>query len=410
MRRVCRFCEHPLKVSLVDLGMSPLSNAFIKPDRLSSMEKFYPLHVFVCERCFLAQLEEFESPSEIFTDYVYFSSYSTSWLEHARRYCEQVTERFGLTKDSFVVEVASNDGYLLRNFVAKGIPCLGIEPAGNVAEVAVSKGVPTRAVFFTEESARDLVRRDRHADLLIGNNVFAHVPNINDFVAGMKVALAPQGVITLEFPHLLQLLENNQFDTIYHEHFSYLSLLAVEKIFAAHGLAVFRVDELPTHGGSLRIYGQHANSGTHPVDASVLATREREQVAGLHEITTYVGFRERVEKVKRDLLSFLIEAKEEGKRVVAYGAAAKGNTLLNYCGVREDFIDFVVDRNPHKQNLFTPGSHIPVYGPERLIEAKPEYVLILPWNIQDEVIGQLPEVRSWGGKFVVPIPTLKVLP
>jgi hypothetical protein len=409
MTRSCRFCQAPLTTSFVDLGMSPLSNAFIKPERLSAMEKFYPLHAFVCEKCFLVQLEEFESPDQIFSDYVYFSSYSTSWLDHARRYCEQIIKKVGITKTSFVVEVASNDGYLLKNFVEREIPCLGIEPAANVSKVAIEQGVPTRSVFFGESTARQLVKEERHVDLLIGNNVFAHVPNINDFVAGMKVALAPQGVITLEFPHLLELIKNNQFDTIYHEHFSYLSLLAVEKIFAAHGLAVFAVDHLPTHGGSLRVYAQHSDTGNHPLEESVEETRRLERNGSLHELSTYVGFKEHVEKVKRDLLAFLIHAKEKGHRVVAYGAAAKGNTLLNFSGIRSDFVDFVVDRNPHKQSLFTPGTHIPVHGPERLIEAKPEYVLILPWNIKDEVMNQLSEIRTWGGRFVVPIPRLEVL-
>lgn len=408
MSRCCRFCRAPLAATFVDLGMSPLSNAFIKPERLSDMEKFYPLHAFVCGSCFLVQLEEFESPGQIFSDYVYFSSYSESWLRHAKSYCSQMAERFALGPSSFVVEIASNDGYLLQNFVAAHIPCLGIEPAANVAEVAVSKGVPTRAVFFGLETARAIRAEGREADLLLGNNVFAHVPDINDFVAGMKVLLAKTGVITLEFPHLLQLINNSQFDTIYHEHFSYLSLLAVEKIFAAHGLEVFSVDELPTHGGSLRVYGKHAGAASHPADGSVQALRDREQAARLDEIGTYPRFGEKVAAIKRDLLSFLIRAKADGQKIAAYGAAAKGNTLLNYCGIRQDFIDYVVDRNPHKQGLWTPGTHIPVLAPEKILETRPNYVIILPWNLREEVAGQLAEIRSWGGKFVVPIPSLQV--
>jgi hypothetical protein len=389
--------------------MSPLSNAFIKQERISAMERFYPLHAFVCESCFLVQLEEFESPDRIFSDYVYFSSYSESWLEHCRRYVEQMIERFGYGPSSFVVEVASNDGYLLQNFVRHKVPCLGIEPAANVAEVAVKKGIPTRAVFFGEETARALRSEGKAADLLIGNNVFAHVPDINDFAAGMKLALAPQGIITLEFPHLLELIAHNEFDTIYHEHFSYLSMLAVEKIFTAHGLMVFAVDQLPTHGGSLRIYGQHADNSARSVEPSVAAVRKLEKAARLDEVATYTSFKSQVEKAKRELLSFIIQAKEEGKTIAAYGAAAKGNTLLNYCGIRSDFIDYVVDRNPHKQGLYTPGTHIPVYAPEKIAETKPDYVLILPWNLKDEVMSQLSAIRSWGGRFVIPIPSLQVL-
>ena len=409
MTRCCRFCKTPLTATFVDLGMSPLSNAFIKQERISAMERFYPLHAFVCESCFLVQLEEFESPDRIFSDYVYFSSYSESWLEHCRRYVEQMIERFGYGPSSFVVEVASNDGYLLQNFVRHKVPCLGIEPAANVAEVAVKKGIPTRAVFFGEETARALRSEGKAADLLIGNNVFAHVPDINDFAAGMKLALAPQGIITLEFPHLLELIAHNEFDTIYHEHFSYLSMLAVEKIFTAHGLMVFAVDQLPTHGGSLRIYGQHADNSARSVEPSVAAVRKLEKAARLDEVATYTSFRSQVEKAKRELLSFIIQAKEEGKTIAAYGAAAKGNTLLNYCGIRSDFIDYVVDRNPHKQGLYTPGTHIPVYAPEKIAETKPDYVLILPWNLKDEVMSQLSAIRSWGGRFVIPIPSLQVL-
>lgn len=408
MTRCCRFCKAPLTTTFVDLGMSPLSNAFLKPERLSSMEKFYPLHAFVCGECFLVQLEEFESPDQIFSDYVYFSSYSESWLKHAARYCEQMTEQLALGTSSFVVEVASNDGYLLQNFVQRKIPCLGIEPAENVARVAIQKGVPTRSVFFGKETALQLRAEGRAADLLLGNNVYAHVPDINDFTAGLKALLAPQGVITLEFPHLLQLIRNSQFDTIYHEHFSYLSLLAVEKIFAAHGLMVFAVEELPTHGGSLRVFGQHAGNTGRAVEPSVAAVRELEKAAGLGSLETYTNFKSQVEKIKRELLSFLIQAKAAGRTVAAYGAAAKGNTLLNFCGIRQDFVDYIVDKNPHKQGLYAPGTHIPVLSPEKINETKPDFVLILPWNLRDEVAGQLSAIRAWGGNFIVPIPSLQV--
>jgi len=388
--------------------MSPLSNSFLAEGSLSSMQRFYPLHAFVCEKCFLVQLEEFESPEAIFSDYLYFSSYSESWLRHAACYSAQMVERFELGKTSFVVEVASNDGYLLKNFVERGIPCLGIEPAANVAEVAIKQGVPTRCVFFGKRTAQEIRAEMGAADLVAGNNVYAHVPDINDFTAGLKAILKPTGVITLEFPHLLELLRNNQFDTIYHEHFSYLSLLAVEKIFAAHGLMAFAVDQLPTHGGSIRVYGQHADSPARPVEQSVIKIRELEAQAKLGEHETYPKFRDRVEQTKRDLLSFLIDAKNSGKSIVAYGAAAKGNTLLNYCGIRQDFIEYVVDRNPHKQGRYTPGTHIPVHAPERTRETKPDYVVILPWNLRDEVADQLKEIRAWGGKFVVPIPGIEV--
>lgn len=404
----CRFCSKPLATTFVDLGMSPLSNSFLAADKLSSMERFYPLHAFVCDSCFLVQLDEFESPDAIFSDYLYFSSYSETWLKHAANYSAKMVDRFGLDKSSFVVEVASNDGYLLKNFVERKIPCLGIEPAANVAKEAIKIGVPTETVFFGEQTAKRIKAEKGAADLVAGNNVYAHVPNINDFTAGLKAIIKERGVITLEFPHLLELVLNNQFDTIYHEHFSYLSLLAVEKIFAAHGLMVFDVERLPTHGGSIRVYGQHSEKPFWPIEPSVAKIREMEAKAGLGKIDTYPKFKENVEATKRGLLSFLIEAKSAKKTVVAYGAAAKGNTLLNYCGIRSDFIDCVVDRNPHKQGLYTPGTHIPVYSPDKIIETKPDYVLILPWNLKDEVSLQLSETRSWGGKFVVPIPSLQV--
>lgn len=402
----CRSCGTELKVSFCDLGMSPLSNAFLAREALGQRESFYPLHAFVCEQCFLVQLGEFESPAEIFSDYVYFSSYSTSWLDHAKRYVETMTERLALNGESKVVEIASNDGYLLQYFVAKGIPVLGVEPAANVAEIAVGKGVPSHVGFFGAQLARELAAAGHAADLLLGNNVLAHVPDINDFVAGMAILLKPAGAITMEFPHLLRLIESNQFDTIYHEHFSYLSLLSVEAIFARHGLAIVDVDELKTHGGSLRIHARYA-AAAEP-KPTVAALRTREEAFGLKDVGVYKAFDAKARETKRALLSFLIESKQAGLSMAAYGAAAKGNTLLNYCGIRSDFIDFVVDRSPWKQGRFLPGTHIPVRAPEQIAEARPDYVLILPWNLRDEIVDQLSFIREWGGKFVVPIPSLEV--
>jgi SAM-dependent methyltransferase len=399
----CRFCDTPLTHSFCDLGMSPLSNAFVEERALFDMERFYPLHALVCTSCFLVQLGEFEAPERIFEDYLYFSSYSESWLAHARRYVEEMTARLGLDGSSRVIEIASNDGYLLKNFVAAGIPALGVEPAANVAKVAVERGVPTRVAFFGTETADALVADGWQADLVIGNNVLAHVPALNDFVRGVARLLKPTGTATFEFPHLLRLMEENQFDTIYHEHFSYFSLLTVEKIFAAHDLTIVDVDELRTHGGSLRIHARPVGAGV-PVSASVAKVREEERRAGLAGLEAYDRFHERVRETKRALLAFLLEAKRDGKSVVGYGAAAKGNTLLNYCGIRTDFLDYVVDRSPHKQGRFLPGTHVPVYAPERIAETRPDYVLILPWNLRDEVIEQMHFVREWGGRFLVPIP------
>jgi hypothetical protein len=405
----CRFCATPLSRHFADLGMSPLSNSYLGADQLAEMEPFYPLTAYVCEQCFLVQLPAVETPEKIFSDYAYFSSYSDSWLEHCRRYCEAMTERLALDRDSLVVEIASNDGYLLRNFVAAGIPSLGIEPAANVAAVAQREGVDTLVRFFGTETARALVAEGKRARLLLGNNVLAHVPDLNDFVAGLAILLAPGGVVTMEFPHLLQLMRGNQFDTIYHEHFSYFSLLTVRQVFARHGLTLFDVDELTTHGGSIRIYARHAEEGSHPGERVIhLETVEREQ--GLDRIETYTGFAEQVRATKRALLTFLIRAREEGKRVAAYGAPAKGNTLLNYCGVRTDLVEFTVDRSPHKQGQFLPGTHIPIFGPDHLRETKPDYVLILPWNLKDEIVAQMADIREWGGQFVIPIPRLEVLP
>ncbi|MDQ3604624.1 MAG: class I SAM-dependent methyltransferase [Gemmatimonadota bacterium] len=406
----CRFCEHPLSHSVVDLGMSPLSNSFLKPEQLGRMEPFYPLHALVCERCFLVQLGEFESPERIFSDYAYFSSYSEGWLRHAREYADLIVDRLELGRESRVVEIASNDGYLLQNFVAKSIPVLGIEPAANVAQVAKERGVPTLVRFFGTKLARELAAQDRRADLIIGNNVLAHVPALNDFVSGLKILLKPTGVVTMEFPHLMRLLEENQFDTIYHEHFSYFSFTTAEAIFAAHGLTLFDVDELPTHGGSLRIYARHQESESRPVQPAVTELKGREEDFGITRLDTYRDFAEQAKETKRCVLDFLICAKREGKRVVGYGAAAKGNTLLNYCAVRTDFLDYIVDRNPHKQGLFLPGTHIPVFAPEMIEETRPDDILILPWNIKEEIMEQMSFIREWGGQFVVPVPSVEVYP
>jgi 2-polyprenyl-3-methyl-5-hydroxy-6-metoxy-1,4-benzoquinol methylase len=373
------------------------------------MEAFYPLHVYVCERCFLVQLQEFVTPSEIFTEYAYFSSYSSSWVEHARRYADMMIARFALGESSRVMEIASNDGYLLQHFVARGIPVLGIEPAANVAKVATGRGVPTVVRFFGRQSAAEIAAEHGHPELLLGNNVLAHVPDINDFVGGMKTLLAPRGVITMEFPHLQRLMAENQFDTIYHEHFSYLSFVTVEKIFAHHGLTLFDVEELPTHGGSLRIYARHEEHAALAVTGRVRELRQREIDEGFLTRECYRGFDERVKATKRKLLTFLIDAKQRGKKVVGYGAPGKGNTLLNYCGIRTDFLDFTVDANPYKHGKFTPGTRIPIFAPDKIREARPDYVLILPWNLKDEITVQLAYIREWGGKFVVPIPEAHVL-
>jgi hypothetical protein len=405
----CRFCGTALETSFVDLGMSPLCESFVGPDQLAEMEPFYPLHAYVCGRCFLVQLQEFVTPAEIFTEYAYFSSYSTSWVEHARRYAEMMIQRFKLGPASKVMEIASNDGYLLQHFVARGVPALGIEPAANVAKVAIEKGVPSTVRFFGRKTAAEIAAEHGRPDVLLGNNVLAHVPDINDFVGGMKVLLAPHGVITMEFPHLQRLIAENQFDTIYHEHFSYLSFLTVERIFAHHGLTLFDVEELPTHGGSLRIYGRHSENAALEVTARVHGLRQREIDDGFLSLERYRGFEEQVKTTKRKLLTFLIDAKQRGKRIAGYGAPGKGNTLLNYCGIRTDFLDFAVDANPYKHGKFTPGTRIPIFPPEKLREARPDYVLILPWNLKDEISAQAAYVRDWGGRFVVPIPEVRVL-
>ena len=372
------------------------------------MEPFYPLHVFVCDRCFLVQLQEYVDPAAIFSEYAYFSSYAASWLDHVRTYTERMIARWNLTARHQVVELASNDGYLLQYFVARGIPALGVEPAANVAAVAARKGVPTRVAFFGRETARELVAEGTMADLLIGNNVLAQVPNIGDFVGGMKLILREQGVVTMEFPHLLQLIAGNQFDTIYHEHFSYFSFLAACKIFEAHGLLIFDVEELPTHGGSLRIYACHKEDASKPVESRVEELLSRELALGFDDVESYAPFRKRVEETKHRLLEFLIGEKRAGRTIVGYGAPGKGNTLLNYCGIRTDFLDYTVDRNPYKHGKYTPGTHIPIYDPDRIAKTKPDYVLILPWNFKDEILAQMAHVRSWGGKFIVPIPSVAV--
>jgi SAM-dependent methyltransferase len=392
----------------VDLGVSPLCESYVDPERLDEMEPFFPLRVFVCEQCFLVQLKEYVGAAAIFSEYAYFSSYSDSWVEHAGRYVDAMTERFALGPTSFVVEVASNDGYLLQHFVERGVPALGIEPARNVAEVARERGVPTVGVFLGEQSAREVVATHRQADLVVGNNVFAHVPDLHDFVGGLAILLAPSGVLTLEFPHLLRLVEQNQFDTIYHEHFSYFSFETARRALAAHGLAVFDVEELPTHGGSLRVYAEHEASGGRPATAAVGALAETERRAGATALAYYESFERQVEETKRALLDFLIRAKREGKTIVGYGAPGKGNTLLNYCGIRTDFVDYTVDRSPHKQGLFLPGTRIPIRHPNVIAETRPDYVLILPWNLKDEIIEQLGYVREWGARFVVPIPEVRV--
>jgi len=390
--------------------MSPLCESFLRADQLNQMEPFYPLRAWVCEACFLVQLEQYVTGEDIFTDYAYFSSFSDSWLKHCERYVNQMIGQLRLTKESQVIEIASNDGYLLQYFVKQGIPAFGIEPAANVAKVAEAKGVPTLVRFFGVETAKDLAMGGRRADLILGNNVLAQVPDLNDFVGGLKILLAPTGVITIEFPHLMRTIDGNQFDQVYHEHFSYFSLYSAERIFTAHGLSIFDVEELPTHGGSIRIYARHAEDTSREDTARLVDLRAREASAGIATLEYYQDFEMRVQETKRKLLEFLIDAKRAGKRVIGYGAPGKGNTLLNYCGIRTDFVDFTVDRSPHKHGKFLPGTHIPIFTPEKLMEARPDYVLILPWNLKTEIMDQLQGIREWGGRFVVPIPEVTVYP
>jgi len=405
----CRFCGHPLRQSFVDLGMSPLANSYVEPEALQRMEPFFPLHVWVCEHCLLVQLPETESPEVIFSDYAYFSSYSTSWLRHAESYVAAMVERFGLDQESQVVEIASNDGYLLQYFQQRGIPVLGIEPAGNVAQAAQERGIRTLVKFFNTKTAGELADEGLEADLLLGNNVLAHVPGLNDFVEGLKVALKPGGVVTMEFPHLMRLMAENQFDTIYHEHFSYFSLRTVLDVFRVRGLTIFDVEELPTHGGSIRIYARHTEDESKPVEPRVTELLDRERAAGFDDLDHYLSFGEQVRETKRKLLSFLVRLKNEGKSIAGYGAPAKGNTLLNYCGVGTDFLDYTVDRSPHKQGRYLPGTRIPIYAPEQISKTRPDYVLILPWNLKEEIIEQMTDLGSWGGKFFVAIPEVTVL-
>lgn len=407
-QRGCRLCGEALKEIFVDLGMSPLCESYVSAEGLHNMEPFYPLQVYVCERCFLVQLQEFVSPEHIFTEYAYFASYAQTWLQHAKEYTGMIIDRLQLNEKSQVVEVASNDGYLLQYFVEAHIPCLGIEPAANVARAALQKNVPTRIAFFGKSCAQGLVQEGFQADLIIGNNVLAQVPDLNDFIAGLKILLKPQGIITIEFPHLMRLVEENQFDTIYHEHFSYFSFITAEQAFAEHGLTLFDVEELSTHGGSLRIYACHASDATRSISERAIALRQRETHAGLQGMEYYRNFNEQVKETKRKLLSFLIQARREGKSVVGYGAPGKGNTLLNYCGIRTDLLDYTVDRNPYKQGKYLPGTHIPICHPDKIHETRPDYVLILPWNFKEEIMAQNAFIREWGGQFVVPIPEAKV--
>ena len=405
----CRFCNHELTRPFIDLVNSPPSNSFLKFEELNEPEVYYPLKLFVCEKCFLVQVDEYKKSEEIFSDqYIYFSSYSRSWLEHAKAYAEMITKRLELTPSSLVIEIASNDGYLLQYFKEKGIPCLGIEPARSAAEAARDRGIEVISEFFGVSLARQLTKQQKRADLLIGNNVFAHVPDINDFVKGLKIMLKPSGVMTFEFPHLMQLIEKNQFDTIYHEHFSYFSFYTVNRIFAEHGLVLFDVEELPTHGGSLRIYAGHKEDRFKKTSRHVGSLLERESSAGMQDLSYYSGFQEEANKAKYKLLAFLIACKEQGKRVAAYGAAAKGNTLLNYCGIKKDLMAFVADASPHKQGKFLPGSHIPVVAEIEIKKSQPDYILIFPWNIREEIVRQLGYIRQWNGKFVLPIPELTV--
>ncbi len=406
---LCRFCRSQLKRTFLNLGCAPLSNAFLTPEQLHMMEPHYPLHAYVCENCLLVQLEEFASPDEIFGDYLYFSSFSQLWLRHAEIYAARMTKELGLNSRSLVVEIASNDGYLLQYFRERGVGVLGVEPAANVAKVAEAKGVPTDVSFFGIAAAQRLAGKGRQADLICANNVLAHVPDLNDFVAGIPILLKPSGTVTVEFPHLLHLIAERQFDTIYHEHFSYFTLRVVDKVFAHHGMRVFDVDRLPTHGGSLRIHACHAADRTRQPTAQFNAVLAQEEMAGLSDLATYDNFAASVVEVKCQVLEFFTAARRQGKLVAGYGAPAKGNTLLKYCGVGPEFMAFTVDRSPHKQGRFLPGTQIPIHPPERMLEARPDYVFILPWNLKDEIIEQMHPVRDWGGKFVVAIPSLQVL-
>ena len=404
----CRFCRTGLQRTFVDLGLSPLCETYPKAADFHRGEVYYPLHVYVCENCFLVQLEEYESAENIFSDYAYFSSFSDSWLKHSENYCNKMASRFGLNQNSFVVEVASNDGYLLQYFVQQGIPVLGIEPAANVAKVAMEKSVPSLVRFFGTELAKELAADGRCADLVLGNNVLAQVPDLNDFVEGLKILLKPEGVLTLEFPHLLKLIELNEFDTIYHEHFSYFSMLTTVRIMEAHGLKVFDVEELKSHGGSLRVYACRAECSKHPLQPAVEKVLADEEKAGLFSPEGYEGYALQVRETKMALVEFLLTAVKQGKSVAGYGAPGKSATLLHYCGIGKDLIEYTVDRSPYKQGRFLPGNHIPIFHPDRIRETRPDYVVILPWNLKDEIMEQLRFIREWGGRFVVPIPKVTI--
>jgi hypothetical protein len=410
MSASCRFCRGPLQDLVVDLGMSPLCESYLRSDQTNAMEPFYPLRVYVCRECWLVQLEQYVSAEHIFTEYAYFSSFADSWVQHARDYSERMIDRFGYGPHSQVIELASNDGYLLQWFVKAGIPALGIEPAANVAAAAEDVGVPTLVRFFGVDLANELAAEGRFADLLLGNNVLAQVPDLNDFVAGMKIVLAPTGVLTMEFPHVMRLIDENQFDTIYHEHFGYFSLHTTRAIFRHHGLELFDVEEIPTHGGSLRVYARHVEDDSKPVLPTVTDLLSREEAFGLTSVERYRQFSAHVEATKRGILELLIGLKRDGKTIAGYGAPGKGNTLLNYCGIRTDFLDFTVDRNPYKQGLFLPGTHIPILPPEEIERRRPDYVFILPWNFRQEIMEQMAGIRAWGGQFIVPIPDAQVVP
>jgi SAM-dependent methyltransferase len=408
MSNLCRFCNNLLKHTLVDLGVSPFANAYLSAEQTHQMEPFYPLRVYVCEQCYLVQLPVFQSSEEIFCDYAYFSSFSDSWLQHAEVYVNDMIDRFGFDSESRVIEIASNDGYLLQYFKIKGIPVLGIEPAKNVAQVAKKAGIQTLEKFFVCQTAKELAQEGKYADLLIGNNVLAHVPDVNDFVKGMKIILEPHGIVTMEFPHLMRLMAENQFDTIYHEHFSYFSFTIVNKVFDHHGLKIFDVDELPTHGGSIRIYARHAEDDSKGIGENVAALLKREAAEGFDNLKFYLTFSQKVQSTKRSILDFMVRTQNEGKTIVGYGAPAKGNTLLNYCGIRTDFMAYTVDRNPHKQGYFLPGTHIPIHHPDKIKETQPDYVVILPWNLKDEIMRQMAYIRDWNAKFVTLIPEVRI--
>ena len=403
----CRFCNSRLEHVFLDLGKIPSSNSFLKKEELEK-EKTYPLCVYICEKCLLVQIPEIRTPDELFSNYAYFSSFSDSWLNHAEEYVKMMIKRFNLNKSSRIVEIASNDGYLLKFFAELNIPVLGIEPASNVAKSAIKKGIPTLEKFFNTDTAKELKEKNQQADVLLGNNVLAHVPDVNNFVKGMKILLKPNGIITMEFPHILQLINQNQFDTIYHEHFSYFSFFIIQKIFFSQGLTIFDVEEIPTHGGSLRIFVKHSENKIYEIKESVKNLIKKENDIGLHDYSTYLGFSKKIENIKKKLNEFLEKSRLEGRSVVCYGAPAKGNTLLNYCKINPDHIEYTVDLSPHKQGLFLPGTHLPIKSPSIIKETKPDYIIILPWNLKDEIMEQMKDIKEWGGKFVIPIPEVKI--